>query len=202
MFRILFILIFISGGAMADTLMIGDSIFALTKKIPNNLENAGIKFVLRAESMAKVDEITQQYRAYRDEIGVPEIVIMNGGGNDIIGNEDMIGDCYKRTQRCIDYVHEINRKGSEAILEMHSDGVARIVYVGIHYLNYFATPLNPLVDIGMDEFKQICDLAPIRCDFVDPRPSFKGATDLHVKDGIHLNDKGAKVISDLIIDIF
>jgi hypothetical protein len=199
-FKILAVLFLISGAAMGNTLMIGDSIFALTEKIPNNLKRAGLKFDMRAVSMAKIEDIAQQYRRYRDEIGVPEMVIMNGGGNNILTNKEVLKHCLANDEACVNYLRKINQVGHELWLEMQSDGVERVIYVGIHYL--LSVPrLNPIIDIGMDEVEQICAISPFRCDFVDVRPQFKDRTDLYLIDGIHVNDAGSKIISNSILEI-
>jgi hypothetical protein len=199
-FKILAVLFLISGAAMGNTLMIGDSIFALTEKVPDNLRRAGLKFDFRAVSMAKIEDIAQQYRNYRDEIGVPEMVIMNGGGNNILTNREVLKHCLANDEVCVNYLREVNQVGQELWLEMQSDGVERVIYLGIHYL-LSLHKLNPIIDIGMDEVAQMCAISPFRCDFVDVRPQFKNRTDLYLLDGVHVNDLGSQIISNSILDV-
>lgn len=186
------------GSDQASTLIIGDSIFALTGEVPKNLKEAGLDFRMGAKSGARMKGIIRQYISYREEYGAPSLVIFNGGGNDIL--IDGIRDCAARNPRCDDLVHGVVVDTARLISIMHDDGVERAIYLGIHLLRGPLTPLNPIINTSMDETPAMLNAAPLEIDFVDPRPLFKGRKNLHMVDMVHPNARGSKIISDLILE--
>jgi hypothetical protein len=180
--------------AKADTLMIGDSIFALTEEVPDFLLEAGLDFELRAKSGSKMEIIAQQYRDYKKDTGIPETVIMDGGGNNVL--QDHYIECVKQSDLCDKAIDKIFGTGQALLEEMKEDGVKKIVYVGIHYFKKWNAGLNPTVDKGTELAKTICQ--PELCWFIDLRPHFD-RPGLLLKDDIHPNTEGSRIIADLIL---
>lgn len=176
----------------AKNLIIGDSIFHLTKEVPNNLKQAGLVFDNYSMSGARIKEIVAQYERYKKNHGIPELIIMDGGGNDILLGKPIA--CLKGTPSCYRAVDEVIEIGENLITQMKQEGVERIIFVGIHYLKGWRIPYNRIMDYAATKF--ICqDL----CTYVDVREPFK-ANGLILPDGIHPNAKGSKIISDLILE--
>ncbi len=185
--------------AQPTTIIIGDSIFAWGDAA-SHLREGGLQFDMLAVAGANMDQISNQYREWRDERGVPEVVIMNGGGNDII--QTAYNACLARAPKCFEVLERVIQTGYDLFREMDADGVERVVHVGIHYLGPIHRGLNWAVDVGMDELVQTCPLSPLPCSLVDLRPSFKRGSNLLELDGLHPNKAGAKVIADLILEEF
>jgi lysophospholipase L1-like esterase len=183
----------------AKILIVGDSIFDLTKDVPTFLEQAGVKFDIRAVTGSKIAQVKEQYIKYRSEVGVPQIVIFNGGGNDILRGG--VKDCAARNEKCDELVEGVFKTGIELILEMFDDGVEQGIFLGIHYLAGPFKVLNPTIDAAMNQLIPILDSAPMPVTFVDPRPNFKGRDDLYIIDQIHPNAKGSRIIADLILEV-
>ena len=198
-FLLLFTLLYLPlDHAMAKTLMIGDSIFALTKAVPDYLEKSGLQLDNVSVSSAKIGEIADQYVGYIEENPVPDTVIFNGGGNDIIlGN---LRNCLKRNQACDIVLNHTIKTGAQMLDLMHEDGVEHVVFVGIHYLSAPFDKLNPVVDVGMEQARAVCDSSLVRCSFVDTRDFIKPNSGLLFLDGLHPNERGSRLIADAILE--
>jgi len=190
-FILLFFLVMPMIEVKADTLIVGDSIFALTGDVPDNLKAAGLDFEIRAQVGAKIEQIALQYQTYKEENGVPSLIIMDGGGNNILRGAFL--ECLRGTQKCYEIIDEIYTMKRQITDEMKADGVEKIIYVGIHYLHGWRSPLNIPIDYAMDRFK-INDVTTL----IDIREPFK-EEGLLLVDGLHPNAKGSKIISDLIL---
>ena len=177
--------------AKSNTLIIGDSIFALTKDVPNNIRSAGYEFDMRAQAGAKIEQIAKQYSQYKSVHGVPSIVIMDGGGNNILRGKLL--ECIRKNDKCFLEVERIANFSNDFRDQLINDGVKKIILVGIHYFHGWKARLNTIVDYAMD--RVICD---DYCILVDIREPFK-EKGLLMMDGIHPNAKGSKIISDLIL---
>ena len=188
---ILFLFLMIMSPTKANTLIIGDSIFALTKDVPNNLRDAGYSFEMRAQVGAKIEQIAKQYEQYKEEYGVPAIVIMDGGGNNIIRGRLL--QCLRQEQKCFVEVERVAKFSNDFRYQLLEDGVEKIILVGVHYFHGWRKSLNSVVDYAMD--RVTCNDS---CILVDIREPFK-EEGLLLFDGIHPNAKGSKIISDMIL---
>lgn len=181
--------------AKSETLIIGDSIFALTKEVPKNLEAAGLEFEMKAQVGAKIEQIARQYDEYKQEHGVPSLIIMDGGGNNIL-RENLLS-CLRGQPACyrkVDYVVKFSQGFRDQLRE---DGVKRVILVGIHYFQGWRKPLNPVADYAMEKIS--CgNIVDDFCTLIDLREHFE-EDGLLLIDGIHPNAKGSKIISDLIL---
>jgi lysophospholipase L1-like esterase len=196
MHYILSFVLFFAMPALGNSIIIGDSIFALTKAVPNNLKKEGYEFTLLAKSGALTDEIAEQYERYVEEYGVPDTVLYNGGGNDILFKS--YGACYKHSDSCYRYVDSIIRKGLDLVKKMQEDGVRQVIYVGLHYLGPMHTRLNKIIDYGMDTVA--VEASTLHIKFIDIREPFshKWNERLWLLDDVHPNIVGSKIISDRI----
>ena len=195
-------LCFISSIANANTLMIGDSVFALTEAVPNNLRAAGLRFEMRAETGAGIDRIFEQYQEYKLDFGSPpSIVIVNGGGNDILLSR-YLKECIKKSEICDYHIYNVAQKGAKLLLEFAKDNVSKVIFLGIHYLGNPLSVLNPTIDLGMSLFQTMCDGSPAYCVFVDPRPFFGPDKKVYLFDGVHPNKSGSEIISAMILTQF
>ena len=125
LFILLFFLVMPMIEAKADTLIVGDSIFALTGDVPDNLKSAGLDFEIRAQVGAKIEQIALQYQTYKEENGVPSLIIMDGGGNNILRGAFL--DCLRGTPKCYEIIDEIYNMKRQITDEMKADGVMRVV---------------------------------------------------------------------------
>jgi lysophospholipase L1-like esterase len=189
--KLIFMMMLIMPVAQAKTLIVGDSIFALTKEVPNNLRQAGLEFDLRAQAGAKLEKIDKQYELYKEEQGVPSLIIMDGGATDL--NMGAFFACLRGLPKCYNKIDEVGKNKKILIDKMKDDGVDRIIFVGVHYLQGWRTPLNTPIDYAMDRF-EVNDITT----FVDIREPFR-RKGLILLDGIHPNAAGSKIISDLIL---
>jgi len=188
---ILFFSLLFMNEAKSNTLIIGDSIFALTRDVPNNLRDAGYEFEMRAQVGAKIEQIAKQYIMYKEEYGVPATVIMDGGGNNVL--RGMLLECLRGEQKCLVEVERVAKFSNDFRDQLLEDGVEKIILVGIHYFHGWREPLNKIVDYAMERID--CNDS---CVFIDIREPFKDEG-LLLFDGIHPNAKGSKIISDQIL---
>ena len=190
-FILTFLFLICMNEAKSNTVIIGDSIFALTRDVPNNLRDAGYNFEMRAQVGAKIEQIKKQYIMYKEEFGVPATVIMDGGGNNIL--KGMLIECLRGEEKCFIEVERIAKFSNDFRKQLLEDGVEKIILVGIHYFHGWRARLNAVVDYAMVRID--CTGA---CILVDVREPFKDDGLLMI-DGIHPNEKGSKIISDGIL---
>lgn len=191
----IFLMCFLSTPLLAENLIVGDSVFALTKAVPRYLSRHDVDFEMRAKVGAKIEEIAVFYKRHVTLVGVPETVIMNGGGNNVIrGN---IKNCVRQSSKC-DLVLENTLNAIYSLWQqMHNDGVKKIIYVGVHYLDKPFKNLNPIVDKAMDSINIYHKKMNVR--FVDTRRTFE-KPGLLLFDGIHPNQAGSEEIAKLILN--
>ncbi len=200
-----------------QVVFLGDSIFALSEKIQANIEATSGEtyrnYTLSGSQMFGGGlgmPIPDQFqRALGDNPDI-DLVVMNGGGNDILVPAIVNGDphqCKTRwyqfgrlSQSCKDFVDTLYLQGMELLETYTQYGVENIVYLGYYYTKLgLAGNLNTLrqaVDYGDETLQRACDNSPIPCTFVDPRSTIR-PWDVSI-DGIHPNDSGSKKLADLI----
>lgn len=191
------------GGSSATKLIVGDSIFALSGDIHENLENDLDETIdTYARSGCQVNgsslicssryRIPNQYdRADKDGI---ETVIMNGGGNDFLLGDG--GDC--TTQSCVEEVlMGIEQTLAGMYSDMASDGIGEIIFLG--YYNLGDPEQDAINDLSM-AYKQE-NYEAMGVTFVDSRASFAGNERRYISsDGIHPTAAGSRVLADLILE--
>ena len=141
-------------------------------------------------------QIRDQYKGFRTQ--KIRTVIMDGGGNDILGNA---GNCKNQlNEPCRSLI-----RGLVGILEklfamMREDGVHQIVFLGCHYPTGWNAGFEQAVDYSYTLLQVACSISAVPCIVADPRQTFKNASNLVEWDGVHPNWNGTAVMARLIWD--
>lgn len=181
-----------SGGVQ----MFGDSIFATSDhRIGKQLASlAGVTITDHSVSGAIISQIRDQYLSHRSE--QIRTVILDGGGNDILGNK---GNCQnKLNDACKAIIKKAVDVVREAFSTMADDGVHQVIYLGCHYPMGWNSGFGQAVDYGYTLLSDACYRSPVPCLLVDPRNTFKDHSDLLEWDGVHPNWNGTDVMAKLI----
>lgn len=143
----------------------GDSILASNTPIQQDLEIwSGIKmenFATIGSGLQSgwVKSIPEQY--YENNQPVPDIILMDGGGNDI---NSVRSQCISFTESCQQTVNHLVDIVKNLMIQMRKDGVKKIIYTGFYYIPEF----KQVIDYGVDTLQEVCHLKD-SCYFVDLR---------------------------------
>ncbi|HLV78511.1 MAG TPA: SGNH/GDSL hydrolase family protein [Marinobacter sp.] len=198
-----------------QVVFVGDSIFALSGEIQNQLEaKAGETFRRYTVSGGQLSgeliapSIPNQFReAVADN---PDITTLVGdaGGNDILipaiaFNSNNCKTPWYRfgrlSQQCKDFIDDVYVKGVDFLNEVAGSGVRNGVLLGYYYTKnglIRADDLKEAIDYGNATLARACKNSVLDCAFVDPR-SVINDRDI-IFDGIHPADSGSQKIADLI----
>ena len=186
-----------------QAVIIGDSIFALSGEIKEFLAlQAGENYRGSAMSGAKVigntwygaQAIPTQYTNERSSNSNIRTIIMDGGGNDILGQRS---SCEPFSPSCQAILDNVADALESLFVTMNNDGVQDIVYLGYYYMPRSNASLNPAMDVGIALLMATCDGSPAPCHFVDARPLFLGNEEAWVNsDDIHPNRTGSEVLAN------
>lgn len=198
-----------------QVVFVGDSIFALSGEIQNQLEaKAGETFRRYTVSGAQLSgeliapSIPNQFRqAVADN---PDIKTMVGdaGGNDILIPAIALNSNNCKTpwwrfgrlsKQCRDFIDDIYVEGVDFLNEVAQAGVQNGVLLGYYYTKnglFRLKDMKEAVDYGNATLARACRNSVLECTFVDPR-SVINDSDI-IFDGIHPADSGSKKIADLI----
>ncbi len=188
-----------NGPADSPVVLIGDSIFALSGEIKNELERlSGEQYRSYCVSGSEMDggimgNIPNQYaEAIRTNSDI-KTIIMDGGGNDIqVGGASVCSSgvttaCKRELQKALDAADRL-------FSEMRADGVENIIYMNYFYiLNQNTKPAFDWMHDQMEVLVQKHDGI-----IVDPMPYM--TPDLIGSDNIHPTDKGSQMLAGLIWD--
>lgn len=193
---------------------IGDSIFALSGALQDNLEDyAGETFRRYSLSGAELSggliatSIVDQYAIARSDDPAIDTIVMDGGGNDILIPAIMLDpyDCKTQwyefgrlSQSCKDLVNDVYVDAVNLLNQMHADGVDDVVYVGYYHTKNALLLLDSMeeaIDYGDKRLSQACDFSVVDCTFIDPRGTINDG-DIII-DGIHPNSSGSRKLADL-----
>jgi len=185
--------ILLGSGAEArpGVLMVGDSVFALNRVTRDYIKGAGFRVTDKSRVGAKMGHISSQYTSFS---GRPKIVVMNGGGNDILLGYR--SQCIRRTNKCKAMTRSVIRKGHQIMKRMERDGVEKLIYVGLHYFRTYNKGLNATVDDGMNQARRACASVSI-CTFIDGR-RILGAKDIKLDD-LHPTSTGSRKLGRAIV---
>ena len=194
---------------------LGDSIFALSGKIQENLHaRAGGTFRNYTTSGAQLvggilaPSLPQQYDMAADDPVHSPIVVMDGGGNDILIPAIALDpyDCKTQwyewgrlSRSCRNFIDDLYVEGVDLLNTMQADGVTDIIYLGYYYTKnglFALDSLEEAVDYGDGVLASACANAVVSCTFVDPRSTIRDS-DIIV-DGIHPSTSGSNKLADLI----
>lgn len=196
-------------------LFLGDSIFALSGEIQQNLHaRAGGTFRNYTTSGAELiggilaPSVVEQYEmALADPVFSP-IIVMDGGGNDILlpaialDPYDCLTQWYewgRLSSRCKSFIDDIYVDGVDILNDLAADGVTDVIYLGYYYTKNGVFALDALeeaVDYGDARLAQACANSVVDCTFVDPRSTIRDR-DILI-DGIHPTTTGSNKLADLI----
>ncbi|HYX36324.1 MAG TPA: SGNH/GDSL hydrolase family protein [Oligoflexus sp.] len=180
--------------ATTETLIIGDSIFALNGLIGSTLEKLSSQDIDSYAGIGAVmSGIVRQYQRSR-EYGFARTVIMNGGGNDVLTN---MGPCRAFTQSCVAVIDSAINQAADLVEQMESDGVASIYYLGYYYTTGLASGLDQAIDYAMLRMPDICAGTQIRCEVIDTRDAMQGGSTISW-DGIHPSRAGSIKMAGLL----
>ncbi len=183
-----------SGGAH----LFGDSIFTTSDhRIRRQLESlAAITIQDHAAGGAVMSQIRDQYKSFRTQ--KIRTVLMDGGGNDILGNA---GSCKNQlSDACRSIIKGLVTNLEELFAMMREDGVHQIVFLGCHYPTGWNAGFEQAVDYGYTLLAVACGSSAVPCLLVDPRQTIKNGANLLEWDGVHPNWNGTAVLAQLVWD--
>jgi hypothetical protein len=199
-----------------DVVFIGDSIFALSGEIQANLHaRHGGTFRNYTTSGAELiggliqPSIEQQFELAITDSSASHIVVMDGGGNDILIPAISLFDPYdcktqwyefgRLSRSCKDFIDDIYVDGVDLLDEMSSAGIDDVIFLGYYYPKFGllgADDLDEAVDYGDLRLGQACQNSITPCTFVDPRSTIRNS-DI-TADGVHPNTSGSDKLAALI----
>lgn len=198
-----------------DVVFVGDSIFALSGEIQDVLhDEAGGTFRNYTTSGAELNggllapSVRTQFDWAMDHDSSSSIVVMDGGGNDILIPATGLGDPYgckttwyrrSMSSRCRSFIDDIQVEVTDLLDDMAADGITDVIYLGYYYPvsgSLGASSLGDAVDYGDDAISDACDNSVVDCTFIDPRGVI-GSSDI-VSDGVHPSTSGSEKLAALI----
>lgn len=134
-----------------------------------------------------------------------KVIIMDGGGNDILANADSIfGGCLdpgaSKNKTCTDIIEGAIGMARKLALDAKAAGVQDVIY-----FLYPHVPVggDEILDYSVDEGKKMAaevSTEVFRVHLVDTRPPFMGHPEYFDLDPIHANEAGAQQIAKLVWD--
>lgn len=190
------------GTGSPDTMILGDSIFALSGDIHRYLESDLKKTInTHARSGCQLTggnilcsrrySVESQYSSASKK-GI-KTVIFNGGGNDI-----QLNNCRPSLSRCMPLLNDLENRIATLVQQMHSDGIEQIIFLGYYNAVGGAENLHEINNYSMNY--KTGAYPGLGVTFVDVRSAFAGNESRYItRDGIHPTAAGSRVLADLII---
>lgn len=199
-----------------EVITLGDSIFDLSGKLQKNLEAvAGETFRDYTQSGGELEggflapSVYEQYQQAKLDDAAIDIVVMNGGGNDILIPVIALDpyDCKTQwwefgrlSKKCKNFLNDIYIDAVNLLNDMYADGVDNVIYLGYYYtknglLGNLST-LEEAVDYGDLIIAAACENSVVQCDYVDPRSVIKNGDIIF--DGVHPAASGSEKLANLI----
>ena len=170
--------------AADEVLIIGDSYFpAAGGEIVKELRRlSGANYRDRSVGGAKMAAIINQYNTA--PAPQPKVLIMDGGGNDILQNPGCAPGCAQEMQAVT--------QARDFFRQAQTDGVQHIVFIFYYDM--------PVMKAGLDWMRPMmaaeCQQSPVPCHFVDNQPLFAGMdASTYTTDGIHPTAAAADIIA-------
>jgi hypothetical protein len=187
-----------------QVVIVGDSFFAISHQVTAFLEGLardsgalGVGERYRDYSTTTANALAMggngiqaQYQRALEEAGV-EVVIMNGGGPDIL-----VSSCTAPVIECPALV-DAAAAAEQVLAQMATDGVSEIVYV------FYPDPVDPAMRERMDALREliepVCANSTVPCHFVDLRPTLSAAPAEYLSaDGLTPTAPGSEVSAGAI----
>jgi len=179
-----------------EVLLVGDSFFASSHQITAYLEGLARTANALAEGGRYRDNsrltanalagggIAEQYAAAVAETGV-EVVIMNGGGADVL-----LGACANVDESC-PALAAAAAAAARLLAQMAADGVVHVVYA------FYPDPVDASVRAKMDALRPLvesaCKNSALTCHWLDLRSTFAGHyADYIQADGLNPTEAGSQ----------
>ena len=197
-----------------DVVVIGDSIWALSGDIQENLHDfADATFRNYGTSGAELigglitPSVVQQYEIARGDADI-RVLLMNGGGNDILipavafDPYDCLTQWYefgRLSQSCKSFINEIYIDGVDLLNDLAADGYTDVIYLGYYYTKngiLLVDDLEEAIVYGDAKLAQACTNSVVNCTFIDPRSTIRDS-DI-IADGVHPSATGSRKLADLI----
>lgn len=185
--------------------IIGDSLFTHGNHIPRALQQvSGLTIVNHAVLGSWMRDLSGQYQRIR---GLrPKIIIMDGGGNDMLGQRDACSNAL--TPQCRATIENAMNLAKDLWRQMAQDGVHAVIYMSGYYpepgrwnasTSNYATQgsYTEAVDFAANRVKAECAAQTIRCIVVDARTAVQGMVG-YTDDGIHPSFAASSRIADAI----
>jgi len=198
-----------------QVIFIGDSIFALSGKIQDVLEDyAGETFRSYTISGAEVTggiiatSIEDQFSIAANDNPNIDTVVMDAAGNDILIPAILFDPYNCKTQwyqwwglssSCKNLIKDLQVDTTNLLNEIDAQGVDNVIYLGYYHTKNALLLLDSLeeaVDYGDARLAQACSNSTASCQFVDPRPVINDS-DIII-DGIHPTTSGSIKQANLI----
>lgn len=198
-----------------QVVFLGDSIFALSGELQDNLEDyAGETFRRYTLSGAELKggsiatSVYDQYGIARRDNANIDTIVMDGGGNDILIPAIFLDPYNCKTEwwqwgrlsgTCKRFIDDVYVDAVNLLNRMDADGIDQIVYLGYYYTKdalLWLDSLEEAVDYGDLRLGQACAFSTADCRFVDPRSVIRDS-DI-ILDGIHPNSNGSRKLANLV----
>ena len=198
-----------------QVIAIGDSIFALSGKVQDELEaKAGETFRRYTVSGSELSDgsvgtsVEDQYQRAKTDNAAIDTILMNGGGNDILIPSILFDphncktqwyDFGKLSSKCKRFIDDVYVDAVDLLNQMDADGVDNVLYLGYFYTKngiLLLKSMKEAVDYGDMRLNQACDFSTVDCQFIDPRSSI--SNNHIIFDGIHPNEEGSRILANLV----
>lgn len=198
-----------------QVVFVGDSIFALSGKIQDNLE-AKAKQTFRRYTVSGAQlvggfiapSVPQQFAMAKASNPRIKTIVADAGGNDILIPAIAFDPHNCRTQwyqfgklssKCKAFIDDLYVASVDFLNGAAASGVQNGILLGYYYVKnglFLVENLKEAVDYGDSILARSCANTALNCTFIDPRPVIK-KQDI-IFDGIHPADSGSAKIADLI----
>ena len=152
--------------------------------------------------------VAQQFAMAEADNPSSTVIVMDGGGNDILipalalDPYDCMTQWYEFGQlssRCKSFIDDIYVDGVDLINDMQAKGYTSVIFLGYYYTKngiLWVDDLKEAIDYGDARLAQACANSVVSCTFIDPRSTIKDS-DI-TADGVHPTNGGSKKLADKI----
>jgi lysophospholipase L1-like esterase len=129
-----------------------------------------------------------------------KLVVMTGGGNDVLIDASQCKTISTPTEECKTVVSKSLAVIEKLFADMSNAGIEHVIY--FWYPDLGPSQGRAINDYSVPLAKEQCETSTdVTCHFVDTREPFRGHPEYISLDGIHPTAAGSRVISDLVWDV-